>query len=83
MQATTARYDQGYQLGLVAFTAAVFGGVGNLAGAVLGAVLIGLVQSFNEGLITSRRERLAAPALAVSPRLRSWRRRYSNSGATP
>jgi branched-chain amino acid transport system permease protein len=44
------RYDTGFQLGLIAFTAAVLGGIGNLTGAVLGAVLIGLIQAFNEGL---------------------------------
>ena len=48
--ATTIRYDQGFQLGLISFTAAVVGGIGNLPGAVLGAVLIGLIQSWNEGL---------------------------------
>ena len=47
---TTVRFDQGFQLGLIAFTAAVFGGIGNLPGAVLGALLIGLIQAFNEGL---------------------------------
>jgi branched-chain amino acid transport system permease protein len=46
---TTVRFDQGFQLGLIAFTAAVLGGIGNLPGAVLGAVLIGLIQAFNEG----------------------------------
>jgi branched-chain amino acid transport system permease protein len=44
------RYDTGFQLGLIAFTAAVLGGIGNLTGAVLGAILIGLLQAFNEGL---------------------------------
>jgi branched-chain amino acid transport system permease protein len=44
------RYDTGFELGLIAFTAAVLGGIGNLTGAVLGATLIGLVQAFNEGL---------------------------------
>jgi branched-chain amino acid transport system permease protein len=44
------RYDTGFVLGLFAFTAAVLGGIGNLTGAVLGAVLIGLIQAFNEGL---------------------------------
>jgi len=48
--ATTIRYDQGFQLGLISFTAAVVGGIGNLPGAVLGAVLIGLIQAWNEGL---------------------------------
>ena len=46
---TNVRYDQGFQLGLIAFTAAVFGGIGNLPGAVLGAISIGLIQAFNEG----------------------------------
>jgi branched-chain amino acid transport system permease protein len=46
---TNVRFDQGFQLGLIAFTAAVLGGIGNLPGAVLGAVCIGLVQAFNEG----------------------------------
>ena len=47
---TTVRYDQGFTLGLIAFTAAVLGGIGNLPGAVLGALLIGLIQAYNEGL---------------------------------
>jgi branched-chain amino acid transport system permease protein len=44
------RYDTGFELGLIAFTAAVLGGIGNLTGAVLGAIIIGLIQAFNEGL---------------------------------
>ena len=44
------RYDTGFQLGLIAFTAAVLGGIGNLPGAVLGALAIGFIQAFNEGL---------------------------------
>jgi branched-chain amino acid transport system permease protein len=47
---TNVRYDQGFQLGLIAFTAAVLGGIGNLPGAVLGALLIGFIQAFNERL---------------------------------
>jgi branched-chain amino acid transport system permease protein len=43
------RYDTGFELGLIAFTAAVLGGIGNLSGAVLGAILIGMIQAFNEG----------------------------------
>ena len=45
---TDVRFDQGFTLGLIAFTAAVLGGIGNLPGAVLGAILIGLIQAFNE-----------------------------------
>lgn len=44
----TTRYDAGFQLGLIAFTAAVLGGIGNLTGAVLGGVLIGLIQAIND-----------------------------------
>ena len=47
---TSIRFDQGFQLGLFAFTAAVLGGIGNLPGAVLGALFIGLAQSFNNTL---------------------------------
>jgi branched-chain amino acid transport system permease protein len=43
-------FQTGFELGLIAFTAAVLGGIGNLAGAVLGALLIGFIQAFNEGL---------------------------------
>ncbi|MDX6593533.1 MAG: branched-chain amino acid transport system permease protein [Gaiellales bacterium] len=47
---TSTRYDLGFQLGLFAFTAAVLGGIGNLNGAALGAMLIGLLQAYNDGL---------------------------------
>ncbi|MFF9193869.1 branched-chain amino acid ABC transporter permease [Streptomyces sp. NPDC014779] len=36
----------GFVIGLKAFTAAVIGGIGNLRGAVLGAVVLGLLESF-------------------------------------
>jgi branched-chain amino acid transport system permease protein len=35
----------GFQLGLIAFTAAVLGGIGNVNGAVLGGFLIGIINS--------------------------------------
>ena len=43
-------YNLGYQLGLIAFTSAVMGGIGNLQGAVLGAIIIGMTQALNDGL---------------------------------
>lgn len=46
----TTRFDLGFQFGLVAFTAAVLGGIGNLTGAVLGGILIGLIKGLNEGV---------------------------------
>ncbi len=45
----TTRFDAGFQLGLIAFTAAVMGGIGNLNGAVLGGLLIGIIQGLNDG----------------------------------
>ncbi len=45
----TTRFDAGFQLGLIAFTAAVMGGIGNLNGAVLGGLLIGVIQGLNDG----------------------------------
>ena len=47
---TNIQYLTGFRVGLIAFTAAVFGGIGNLPGAVLGASLIGLMESFVNGL---------------------------------
>jgi branched-chain amino acid transport system permease protein len=46
----TTNYNLGFQLGLIAFTSAVLGGIGNLWGAVVGALLIGIIQGLNDGL---------------------------------
>ena len=42
----TISYQMGFQNGLYAFTAAVLGGIGNIPGAVLGGLLIGMVRAF-------------------------------------
>jgi branched-chain amino acid transport system permease protein len=44
-------YFDGFQAGLYAFTAAVMGGIGNLRGAVLGGLLIGLISQFADSRI--------------------------------
>jgi branched-chain amino acid transport system permease protein len=44
-------YYMGSMLGLKAFTAAVLGGIGNLRGAMLGGVLLGLIESLGAGYI--------------------------------
>ncbi|MFP5317079.1 MAG: branched-chain amino acid ABC transporter permease [Acidimicrobiia bacterium] len=41
-----ARYNIGFLLGLKAFTAAVLGGIGNVRGALLGGVLLGLLENW-------------------------------------
>jgi len=42
---TNVWYFQGFKAGLIAFTAAVMGGIGNVRGAVLGGLIIGVIQS--------------------------------------
>ncbi len=46
-------YYIGYQAGLKAFTAAVLGGIGNIPGAMLGGMLLGLIEAFGAGYISS------------------------------
>ncbi len=40
----TVQFNQGFTAGLIAFTAAVMGGIGNLKGAVVGGLIIGIIQ---------------------------------------
>jgi len=46
-----AKVDIGFSAGLRAFTAAVLGGIGNVPGAMLGGVLIGLIEAMSGQLI--------------------------------
>ena len=46
-----AHYSMGAMLGMKAFTAAVLGGIGNIAGAVLGGILLGLIEALGAGYI--------------------------------
>ena len=47
----TVQHTMGFLPGLKAFTAAVFGGIGNLAGAVIGGMLLGLSGSIGSGYL--------------------------------
>jgi branched-chain amino acid transport system permease protein len=47
----SARFQMGFRYGLFAFTAAVLGGIGNLAGAVVGGFFIGIVWAMSDGFV--------------------------------
>jgi branched-chain amino acid transport system permease protein len=49
----SARYQMGFRYGLFAFTAAVLGGIGNMTGAVVGGLIIGLVWALSDGFMKS------------------------------
>ncbi len=47
----TAQHSMGFMPGLKAFTAAVLGGIGNLAGAMVGGVVLGLIEAIGAGYL--------------------------------
>jgi len=49
----SVRYDMGFVPGVKAFSAAVLGGIGNITGAMLGGLLIGMIEVFAAGYISS------------------------------
>jgi branched-chain amino acid transport system permease protein len=51
---TQINFIMGFLVGLRAFTAAVLGGIGNIPGAMVAGFLIGLIQSFSAGYVSSR-----------------------------
>ena len=50
----TTWFFNGFSAGLKAFTAAVLGGIGNLAGAMLGGFLIGLIEAFTTQFVSDQ-----------------------------
>ena len=50
----TAQFFMGYLLGIKAFTAAVIGGIGNIRGAMVGGLLLGLLESLIGGYISTQ-----------------------------
>jgi branched-chain amino acid transport system permease protein len=46
----TIKFDSGFDVGIAAFTAAVLGGIGNLRGALVGGLLLGVVENYGAGL---------------------------------
>jgi len=50
---TLATYDMGFMLGIKGFVAAVAGGLNSTAGAVLGGLMLGLLEAYGAGLVSS------------------------------
>lgn len=61
----TISYQMGFQNGLYAFTAAVLGGIGNLPGAMLGGLIIGLVRSLGSAYLGERWTSAAVFAILI------------------
>lgn len=61
----TISFQMGFQNGLYAFTAAVLGGIGNLPGAMLGGLLIGLVRSLGSAYLGERWTSAAVFAILI------------------
>jgi branched-chain amino acid transport system permease protein len=59
------KYDMGYVAGIKAFTAAVLGGIGNIPGAMFGGVMLGVLESFGAGYISSAYKDAFAFAILV------------------
>ena len=48
------RFDAGFILGVKAFTAAVLGGIGNLRGALLGGLVLGVAENWGSAIFGTR-----------------------------
>ncbi|MCG8636444.1 MAG: branched-chain amino acid ABC transporter permease [Desulfobacterales bacterium] len=48
----SVKYDMGFVPGIKAFAAAVLGGIGNITGAMIGGLIIGMVEIFGAGYIS-------------------------------
>jgi branched-chain amino acid transport system permease protein len=65
MKFSITKFDIGFVLGLKAFTAAVLGGIGNIRGALLGGLVLGVVEVYSSALISSNWEDVTAFVVLV------------------
>ncbi len=65
MKIGNIRYDSGFYLGVEAFTAAVLGGIGNLRGALLGGIALGVIENYGAGLFGTQWHSVVAFVLLV------------------
>jgi branched-chain amino acid transport system permease protein len=61
----TGRYLMGFDAGLFAFTAAVFGGIGNIVGAMLGGFIIGFIKAFSDQYLAAQWTRAVIFAILI------------------
>ncbi|MEZ5192899.1 MAG: branched-chain amino acid ABC transporter permease [Nocardioides sp.] len=61
----TTKFDAGFILGVKAFTAAVMGGIGNLRGALLGGIVLGVAENWGSALFGTQWKDVVAFVLLV------------------
>jgi branched-chain amino acid transport system permease protein len=59
------RFDSGFILGVKAFTAAVLGGIGNLRGALLGGLVLGVAENWGSAIIGTQWKDVVAFVLLI------------------
>ena len=59
------RFDAGFILGVKAFTAAVMGGIGNLRGALLGGLVLGVAENWGSALFGTHWKDVVAFVLLI------------------
>ena len=62
----SVRYDMGFVPGIKAFAAAVLGGIGNITGAMLGGLIIGMVEVFMAGYISGQYKDVVAFVILIA-----------------
>ncbi len=62
---STINFHDGYLIGLKAFTAAVLGGIGNIPGAMLGGLLLGFLEGFGAGYLSTQWKNVVAFTVLV------------------
>jgi branched-chain amino acid transport system permease protein len=65
MKIGSTRQNAGFILGVKAFTAAVMGGIGNLRGALLGGLLLGVMENWGSAVFGSEWKDVVAFVLLV------------------
>jgi branched-chain amino acid transport system permease protein len=65
MKFGVVRWNSGFLLGVKAFTAAVLGGIGNVRGAMLGGLVLGLAENYGSALIGTKWQDVVAFLLLI------------------